>query len=73
MGYFTDSFEIYLIRLQTEFSTLRDQTSQLKQMHQDNVNTQLNNVMSVMTVISVTFLRLSFILGCNGMKVPEQV
>jgi len=29
--------------------------------------------MSVMTVISVTFLRLSFILGCNGMKVPEQV
>ena len=70
IGYFTENLEIELKRLETEFSILRDRTSQLIQMYQDNVNTQLNNVMRVLTVISVTFLPLSFITGFYGMNFP---
>ncbi len=58
-------------RLQTEFSILRDRTSQLMQMYQDNVNSQLNNVMRVLTVISTIFLPLSFITGFYGMNFPN--
>jgi Mg2+ and Co2+ transporter CorA len=55
-------------KLEKEFVMLRDRTSELIQMYRDNVNTQLNNTMRTLAVISALFLPLSFITGFFGMN-----
>ena len=40
-------------------------------MHRDNANTQLNNIMRTLTVISTVFLPLSFITSFYGMNFPN--
>ncbi len=58
-------------RLEKEFSILRDRTSELIQIYRDNINTQLNNLMRIIAVISTIFLPLSFITGFYGMNFPN--
>jgi magnesium transporter len=58
-------------RLDSEFSMLRDRTSELIQTYRDNVDAQLNNTMRALTVLSAMFLPLSFITGFYGMNLPD--
>jgi len=58
-------------RLEKEFSMLRDRVSELIGTYRDNVDSQLNNIMRSLTVISVMFLPLSFIAGFYGMNFPN--
>ena len=55
-------------RLEQDFSMLRDRTSELIQMYRDNVDTQLNNIMRSLTVLSAIFMPLSFITSFYGMN-----
>ena len=55
-------------RLEQDFSMLRDRTSELIQTHRDNVDTQLNNIMRSLTVLSAIFMPLSFITSFYGMN-----
>lgn len=58
-------------KLEKEFSILRERTSELIQIYRDNINTQLNNLMRIIAVISTIFLPLSFITGFYGMNFPN--
>ena len=55
-------------RLEQDFSMLRDRTSELIQTYRDNVDTQLNNIMRSLTVLSAIFMPLSFITSFYGMN-----
>jgi magnesium transporter len=55
-------------RLAQDFSMLRDRTSELIQTYRDNVDTQLNNIMRSLTVLSAIFMPLSFITSFYGMN-----
>lgn len=55
-------------RLEQDFSMLRDRTSELIQTYRDNVDTQLNNIMRGLTVLSAIFMPLSFITSFYGMN-----
>jgi magnesium transporter len=47
---------------------LRDRTSELIQTYRDNVDTQLNNIMRSLTVLSAIFMPLSVITSFFGMN-----
>lgn len=47
---------------------LRDRTSELIQTYGDNVDSQLNNIMRSLTVLSAIFMPLSFITSFYGMN-----
>jgi len=55
-------------RLEKDFAMLRDRTSELIQTYRDNVDSQLNNIMRSLTVISAIFMPLSFITSFYGMN-----
>jgi Mg2+ and Co2+ transporter CorA len=55
-------------RLEKDFSMLRDRTSELIETYRDNVDTQLNNIMRSLTVLSAIFMPLSFITSFYGMN-----
>jgi Mg2+ and Co2+ transporter CorA len=55
-------------RLERDFAMLRDRTSELIQTYRDNVDTQLNNIMRSLTVLSAIFMPLSFITSFYGMN-----
>ena len=55
-------------RLDKEFTMLRDRTSELIQTYRGNVDTQLNNIMRSLTVLSAIFMPLSFITSFYGMN-----
>jgi Mg2+ and Co2+ transporter CorA len=55
-------------RLEKDFAMLRDRTSELIQTYRDNVDSQLNNIMRSLTVLSAIFMPLSFITSFYGMN-----
>jgi magnesium transporter len=71
LGYLAARLEHDCARLGKEFSMLRDRTSELIETYRDNVNTQLNNIMRSLTVLSVTFMPVSFIASFYGMNFPD--
>jgi magnesium transporter len=71
LSYFAEVLSNETDKLEKEFSILRDRTSELIQIYRDNINTQLNNLMRVIAVISTIFLPLSFITGFYGMNFPN--
>jgi magnesium transporter len=71
LSYFTEVLVNETNRLEKEFSILRDRTTELIQIYRDNINTQLNNIMRIIAVISTIFLPLSFITGFYGMNFPN--
>ena len=58
-------------KLKKEFGVLYERSSELIQMFRDNVDTQLNNTMRTLTVVSTMFLPLGFITGFFGMNVRD--
>ena len=50
------------------FSMLRDRTSDLMETYRDHVNSQLNNIMRSLTVLSAIFMPLSFVTSFYGMN-----
>ncbi len=71
LTFFTENLVADATALTHEYSILRGRTSELMQMHRDNANTQLNNIMRTLTVISTVFLPLSFITSFYGMNFPN--
>ncbi len=71
LSYFSEVLSNESDKLEKEFSILRDRTSELIQIYRDNINTQLNNLMRIIAVISTIFLPLSFITGFYGMNFPN--
>jgi magnesium transporter len=71
LAFFTENLVADAAGLEQEYSILRSRTSELMQMHRDNANTQLNNIMRTLTVISTVFLPLSFITSFYGMNFPN--
>ncbi len=69
--FFSENLVADAAALEEEYSLLRGRTSELMQMHRDNANTQLNNIMRTLTVISTVFLPLSFITSFYGMNFPN--
>jgi magnesium transporter len=67
-SYMAASLDADHVRLEKEFSMLRDRTSELIGTYRDNVNAQLNNIMRSLTVISAIFMPLSFITSFYGMN-----
>lgn len=67
-GYMTGSLGEECERLEKEFSMLRDRTSELIETYRDNVNSQLNNIMRSLTVLSAIFMPLSFVTSFYGMN-----
>lgn len=55
-------------RLENDFAMLRDRTSELIQTYRDNVDSQLNNIMRSLTVLSAIFMPLSFVTSFYGMN-----
>lgn len=68
LSYLSSNLGNDCVRLEKEFSMLRDRTSELIQTYRDNVNTQLNLTMRRLTVLSAILLPLSFITGFYGMN-----
>lgn len=67
-GYMTGALREESERLEKEFSMLRDRTSELIGTYRDNVNSQLNNIMRSLTVLSAIFMPLSFVTSFYGMN-----
>jgi magnesium transporter len=70
-GYVTGALREECERLEKEFSMLRDRTSELIGTYRDNVNSQLNNIMRSLTVLSAIFMPLSFVTSFYGMNFPN--
>ena len=71
ISFFSENLVSDGAKLEKEFSLLRDRTSELMQMYRDNSDTQLNNTMRTLTVISSIFLPLNFICAFYGMNFPN--
>ena len=67
-GYMTGALREESERLEKEFSMLRHRTSELIGTFRDNVNSQLNNIMRSLTVLSAIFMPLSFVTSFYGMN-----
>ncbi len=65
---FRDVYD-HLVRLNEEAMFLQDRVSSLLDAHLSTVSNQLNGVMKVLTVITTTFMPLTFITGLYGMNV----
>ncbi len=70
-GHIAKNLESDANRLKKEFGVLYERSSELIQMYRDNVDTQLNNTMRTLTVVSTMFLPLGFITGFFGMNVRD--
>lgn len=65
--YFSDIYD-HVIHLTDSIDTYKDLTSGLMDLHINTQNTQLNQVIKVLTVISTIFIPLTFIVGVYGMN-----
>ena len=65
---FRDVYD-HLVRLHEEAIFLQDRISSLLDAHLSTVSNQLNGVMKILTVITTTFMPLTFITGLYGMNV----
>ena len=57
-----------MIHLIDSLDTYKDLTSSLLDIHINAMNTRMNEVMKVLTVISTIFMPLTFIVGVYGMN-----
>lgn len=65
--YFRDAYD-HTIELMDTVDTHRDMLSEMLDVYQSEVSNQLNQVVKVLTLISVTFAPLTFIVGLYGMN-----
>ncbi len=65
--YFSDVYD-HVIHLIDSLETYKDLTSSLMDIHMNTMNTRMNEVMKVLTVISTIFIPLTFIVGVYGMN-----
>ena len=65
--FFSDVYD-HVIHLIDSLDTYKDLTSGLMDMHMNTLNTRMNEVMKVLTVISTIFIPLTFIVGVYGMN-----
>jgi len=65
--YFREVYD-HTIELMDTVDTSRDILSELVDMYQTNVSNQLNQIVKVLTIISVIFAPLTFIVGLYGMN-----
>jgi magnesium transporter len=67
LRYFADVYD-HVAHLMDSLDTYKDLTSGLLDIHINAMNTKLNEVMKVLTVISTIFMPLTFIVGIYGMN-----
>ena len=65
--YFSDIYD-HVVHLIDSLETYKDLTSSLMDIHMNTMNTRMNEVMKVLTVISTIFIPLTFIVGVYGMN-----
>lgn len=65
--YFDDVYD-HVVHLIDSLDTYKDLTSSLMDIHINTMNTRMNEVMKVLTVISTIFMPLTFIVGVEGMN-----
>lgn len=65
--YFSDVYD-HSVHLIDSLDTYKDLTSSLMDIHINTMNTRMNEVMKVLTVISTIFMPLTFIVGVYGMN-----
>jgi len=65
--YFGDVYD-HVVHLIDSLDTYKDLTSGLMDIHINTMNTRMNEVMKVLTVISTIFMPLTFIVGIYGMN-----
>ncbi|HRI79989.1 MAG TPA: magnesium/cobalt transporter CorA [Cyclobacteriaceae bacterium] len=65
--YFGDVYD-HVVHLIDSLDTYKDLTSGLMDIHINTMNTRMNEVMKVLTVISTIFIPLTFIVGIYGMN-----
>ncbi|HAC23289.1 MAG TPA: magnesium and cobalt transport protein CorA [Cytophagales bacterium] len=65
--YFADVYD-HVIHLIDSLDTYKDLSSGLMDIHINNLNTRTNEVMKLLTIISVIFIPLTFIVGVYGMN-----
>jgi len=65
--YFSDIYD-HVIHLTDSIDTYKDLTSGLMDLYINTQNTQLNQVIKVLTIISTIFIPLTFIVGVYGMN-----
>ena len=67
LPYFADVYD-HVAHLIDSLDTYKDLTSSLLDIHINAMNTRMNEVMKVLTVISTIFMPLTFIVGVYGMN-----
>ncbi len=65
--YFADVYD-HVVHLIDSLDTYKDLTSSLMDIHINTMNTRMNEIMKVLTVISTIFIPLTFIVGIYGMN-----
>lgn len=65
--FFSDVYD-HIIHLLDSLETYQDLTSSLMDIHINTLNTRMNEVMKVLTIISTIFIPLTFIVGVYGMN-----
>ncbi|NJN41088.1 MAG: magnesium/cobalt transporter CorA [Flammeovirgaceae bacterium] len=65
--YFADVYD-HVVHLIDSMDTYKDLTSSLMDIHINTLNTRMNEVIKVLTVISTIFIPLTFIVGIYGMN-----
>lgn len=67
LRFFSDVYE-HVIHITDSLDTYKDLVSSLTDIHINAMNTKMNEVMKVLTVISTIFIPLTFIVGVYGMN-----
>ncbi len=67
LKYYSDVYD-HVIHLIDSLDTYKDLTSTLMDLYMNTINYKMNEVMKVLTVISVIFMPLTFIVGVYGMN-----
>jgi magnesium transporter len=67
LRFFSDVYE-HVIHITDSLDTYKDLVSSLMDIHINAMNTKMNEVMKVLTVISTIFIPLTFIVGVYGMN-----
>jgi magnesium transporter len=67
LRYYADVYD-HVVHLIDSLDTYKDLTSSLMDIHINTMNTRMNEVMKVLTVISTIFMPLTFIVGVYGMN-----
>jgi len=67
LRYYADVYD-HTVHIIDSLDTYRDLTSSLMDIHINAMNTRMNEVMKVLTVISTIFMPLTFIVGIYGMN-----